>query len=209
MPRPIYEGYGLTECSPFACYNDLVAHRFGSVGQAVEAFELAIHDEMGHEVPRGTWGEIVFKGPGVMKGYWNMPEETRQALRGGWLHSSDIGRMDEDGYVFIVDRVKDMINVTGFKVWPAEVEQYLYKLEAIQEVALYGIAHPEKGEQVAIAIVIKPGHRLSVDEVLAYCKEHLAAYKFPALVEIVRALPKSATGKILKRVLREIVKFPT
>jgi long-chain acyl-CoA synthetase len=201
--RPIYEGYGLTECSPFACYNDLVAHRFGSVGRAVENFELAIRDEAGQEVPRGTWGEIVIKGPGVMKGYWNKPEETRQALRDGWLHSGDIGRMDDDGYVFIVDRVKDMINVSGFKVWPAEVEQYLYKIEAIQEVAVYGLAHPEKGEQVAIAIVTKPGRMLKVEEVMAYCKENLAAYKYPALVEILPALPKSATGKILKRVLRD------
>jgi long-chain acyl-CoA synthetase len=201
--RPIYEGYGLTECSPFACYNDLVAHRFGSVGRAVENFELAIHDEAGQEVARGTWGEIVIKGPGVMKGYWNKPEESSAALRGGWLHSGDIGRMDSEGYVFIVDRVKDMINVSGFKVWPAEVEQYLYKMDAIQEVAVYGLTHPEKGEQVAVAVVKKPGRQLTVQDVLDYCKENLAAYKYPALVEIVGALPKSATGKILKRVLRE------
>jgi long-chain acyl-CoA synthetase len=201
--RPIFEGYGLTECSPFACYNDLVSHRFGSVGRAVEDFELAIHDEADQEVGRGTWGEIVIKGPGVMKGYWNKPEESRQALRGGWLHSGDIGRMDEEGYVFIVDRVKDMINVSGFKVWPAEVEQYLYKLDAIQEVAVYGLAHPEKGEQVAVAVVAKPGHRVTVDDVLVFCKENLAAYKYPAVVHVVEALPKSATGKVLKRVLRE------
>jgi long-chain acyl-CoA synthetase len=201
--RPIYEGYGLTECSPFACYNDLYSHRFGSVGRAVDHFELAIHDEAGQEVARGTWGEIVIKGPGVMKGYWNRPEETRLALREGWLHSGDIGRMDEDGFVFIVDRVKDMINVSGFKVWPAEVEQYLYKIEAIQEVAVYGLAHPEKGEQVAVAIVAKPGHQVSAEEVQAYCKKNLAAYKYPGVVKIVDILPKSATGKILKRVLRE------
>jgi long-chain acyl-CoA synthetase len=201
--RPIFEGYGLTECSPFACYNDLVSHRFGSVGRAVENFQLAIHDEADQEVGRGTWGEIVIKGPGVMKGYWNKPEESRQALRGGWLHSGDIGRMDEEGYVFIVDRVKDMINVSGFKVWPAEVEQYLYKMDAIQEVAVYGLAHPEKGEQVAVAVVAKPGHRVTADDVLAFCKENLAAYKYPAVVHVVEALPKSATGKVLKRVLRE------
>ncbi len=200
--RPIFEGYGLTECSPFACYNDLVSHRFGSVGRAVENFELAIHDEAGREVDRGTWGEIVIKGPGVMKGYWNRPEESRLALRNGWLHSGDIGRMDDEGYVFIVDRVKDMINVSGFKVWPAEVEQYLYKIDAIQEVAVYGLAHAEKGEQVAVAVVAKPGYRLSADDVFAFCKENLAAYKYPAYVHIVDALPKSATGKILKRVLR-------
>src|SRR5690606_26871290 len=134
--RRVYEGYGLTECSPFACYNDLVEHRFGSVGRAVEGFELAIFDESDRELPRGEWGEIVIRGPGVMKGYWNRPEDSERALRGGWLHSGDIGRMDDVGYVYIVDRVKDMINVSGFKVWPAEVEQYLYKMPQIQEVAV-------------------------------------------------------------------------
>ena len=201
--RRVYEGYGLTECSPFACYNDLVEHRFGSVGRAVEGFELAIFDEADRELPRGEWGEIVIRGPGVMKGYWNRPEDTAQALRGGWLHSGDIGRMDDDGYVFIVDRVKDMINLSGFKVWPAEVEQYLYKLPQVQEVAVYGLPHPDKGEQVVAAVVPKPGQRLTADEVIAYCRANIAAYKVPARVDIVSELPKSATGKILKRVLRD------
>jgi long-chain acyl-CoA synthetase len=201
--RRIYEGYGLTECSPFACYNDLTEHRFGSVGRAVEGFELAIFDENDREVPRGTWGEIVIKGPGVMQGYWGKPEDTARALRGGWLHSGDIGRMDADGYVYIVDRVKDMINVSGFKVWPAEVEQYLYKLPQVQEVAVYGLADPQKGEQVAAAVVVKPGQALSAADVIGYCKANIAAYKVPARVEIVKELPKSATGKILKRVLRD------
>jgi len=201
--RRVYEGYGLTECSPFACYNDLIEHRFGSVGRAVEGFELAIFDEADRELPRGEWGEIVIRGPGVMKGYWNRPEDTAQALRGGWLHSGDIGRMDDDGYVFIVDRVKDMINLSGFKVWPAKVEQYLYKLPQVQEVAVYGLPHPDKGEQVVAAVVPKPGQRLTADEVIAYCRANIAAYKVPARVDIVSELPKSATGKILKRVLRD------
>ena len=97
--RRVFEGYGLTECSPFAAYNDAVEHRFGSVGRAVRDFAVAIHDEQGREVPRGEWGEIVIRGPGVMAGYWNRPKETEEALRGGWLHSGDIGRMDDDGYV--------------------------------------------------------------------------------------------------------------
>ncbi|ODS98904.1 MAG: hypothetical protein ABS56_03460, partial [Lautropia sp. SCN 69-89] len=180
--RRVYEGYGLTECSPFACYNDLVEHRFGSVGRAVEGFELAIFDEADREVPRGQWGEIVIRGPGVMKGYWNRPQDTAQALRGGWLHSGDIGRMDDDGYVFIVDRVKDMINVSGFKVWPAEVEQYLYKLPQVQEVAVYGAPHPEKGEQVVVAVVPKPGQSITGGTVIDYCRANIAAYKVPARV---------------------------
>ncbi len=201
--RRVYEGYGLTECSPFACYNDLVEHRFGSVGRAVEGFTLKIFDENDKELPRGEWGEICIQGPGVMLGYWKRPEDTAQTLRGGWLHSGDIGRMDEDGYVFIVDRVKDMINVSGFKVWPAELEQYLYKLPQVQEVAVYGIPHPEKGEQVVVAVVPKAGQAITPDDVIAYCRANIAAYKVPARVDIVQELPKSATGKILKRVLRD------
>jgi long-chain acyl-CoA synthetase len=201
--RPIYEGYGLTECSPFACYNHLTRHRFGSVGTAIEGFELRIFDEQDREVPRGEWGEIVIRGPGVMKGYWNRPQETEAALRSGWLHSGDIGRMDEEGYVFIVDRVKDMINVSGFKVWPAEVEHYLYRIPGIREVAVYGVPDALKGEAVRVAVVPREGVRLDGEAIVAWCRENLAAYKAPARVDIVAELPKSATGKILKRVLRE------
>lgn len=201
--RRIFEGYGLTECSPFAAYNDAVEHRFGSVGRAVEGFRIEIHDERGRELPRGEWGEIVIRGPGVMAGYWNQPQATAEALRDGWLHSGDIGRMDDQGYVFIVDRVKDMINVSGFKVWPAEVEQYLYRIEPIQECAVYGVPDAVAGEQVAVAIVAKPGASLTGAQVIAWCRENLAAYKVPARVDLVAELPKSATGKLLKRVLRE------
>jgi long-chain acyl-CoA synthetase len=201
--RRIFEGYGLTECSPFAAYNDAVEHRFGSVGRAVEGFRIEIHDERGREVPRGDWGEIVIRGPGVMAGYWNQPQATAEALRDGWLHSGDIGRMDDQGYVYIVDRVKDMINVSGFKVWPAEVEQYLYRIEQIQECAVYGVPDAVAGEQVAVAIVARPGASLTGGQVIAWCRENLAAYKVPARVDLVAELPKSATGKLLKRVLRE------
>jgi long-chain acyl-CoA synthetase len=201
--RRVYEGYGLTECSPFACYNHLTEHRFGSVGTAVDGFTLAIHDAEGNEVPRGEWGEIVIRGPGVMKGYWGRPEDTERALRGGWLHSGDIGRMDADGYVYIVDRVKDMVNVSGFKVWPAEVEHVLYRHAAIREVAVYGAPDALKGEQVRAAVVLKDGHAATAEEIVQFCRDHLAVYKAPERVEIVNELPKSATGKILKRVLRD------
>ena len=201
--RRVYEGYGLTECSPFAAYNDAKAHRFGSVGRAVRDFEVAIHDPRGQSVAPGEWGEIVIRGPGVMVGYWNRPQETAEALRGGWLHSGDIGRMDADGYVYIVDRVKDMINVSGFKVWPAEVEQYLYRLPQIQECAVYGVPDANKGESVAVAVVAVAGSGLTGQQVIDWCREHLAAYKVPARADVVSELPKSATGKLLKRVLRE------
>ncbi len=200
--RPVLEGYGLTECSPFACYNHDFRHKFGSVGTAVENFELKILDEDDNELPLGTWGEICIKGPGVMKGYWGKPEDSARALRGGWLHSGDIGTMDDEGYVFIVDRVKDMINVSGFKVWPAEVEQVLYRHPAVKEVAVYGVNDEVKGEKVKVAIVLKEGANATGEEIIAYCKERIAAYKVPEQADTVKELPKSATGKILKRVLR-------
>ncbi len=206
--KRVYEGYGLTECAPCAAYNHTSRHVFGSVGTAIEDFEIRIFDAQDREVPKGEWGEIVIRGPGVMLGYWNKPAESEQALRGGWLHSGDVGRMDEEGYVYIVDRVKDMINVSGFKVWPAELENYLYRLPAIKEVAVYGVPDPEKGEAVRAAVVLKEGASLSGDEVIAWCRENLAAYKTPVRVDMVRELPKSATGKILKRVLREQAKAP-
>lgn len=201
--RPVYEGYGLTECSPFACYNHDFRHKFGSVGTPVENFEIRILDENDNELPVGEWGEIGIRGPGVMTGYWNRPEETEKALRGGWLHSGDIGVVDDEGFVFIVDRVKDMINVSGLKVWPAEVEQFLYRHPAIREVAVYGIPHAQKGEIVKAAVVLKDGFETTGQAIIAHCRERMAAYKVPAAVDILPELPKSATGKILKRILRE------
>jgi len=198
----VHEGYGLTECSPCAAYNHVSKHKFGSVGTAIEDFEVKIFDENDRELARGQWGEIVMRGPGVMKEYWGKPAETAQALRGGWLHSGDIGSMDEEGYVFIVDRVKDMINVSGFKVWPAEVEQMLYRHPAIKEIAVYGVPDPLKGETVKAAIVLKDGASATEQEIIAHCREKLAVYKAPEKVDFVKELPKSATGKILKRLLR-------
>jgi len=200
--RPVYEGYGLTECSPFACYNHDFRHKFGSVGTPVENFEIKIFDEQDAEVPAGTWGEIVIRGPGVMQSYWNKPDETKKALRGGWLHSGDIGTMDNEGYVFIVDRVKDMINVAGLKIWPAEVEQFLYRHPDVKEVAVYGIPHPEKGEVVKAAVVPKEGVAITGNAMTKYCRDNMAVYKVPAVIDIVEDLPKSATGKILKRILK-------
>jgi len=200
--RPVFEGYGLTECSPFAAYNHDFRHKLGSVGTPVENTDVRILGDDEQEVPLGTWGEICIQGPGVMQGYWGKPEDTARAIRGGWLHSGDIGTMDDEGYVFIVDRVKDMINVSGFKVWPAEVEQALYRHPAIREVAVYGVSDPVKGEAVKAAIILKDGARATPEEIIAFCRERLAVYKAPGAVDIVAELPKSATGKILKRVLR-------
>lgn len=193
----------MTECSPFAAYNHDFRHKFGSVGTPVENFEVKILDEEDNEVPLGKWGEICIKGPGVMSGYWNRPEETEQALRNGWLHSGDTGTMDDEGYIFIVDRVKDMINVSGFKVWPAEVEQSLYRHPEVKEIAVYGVPDPAKGESVRAAVVLKEGAETSEADMLAFCREKMANYKVPESIGFIDELPKSPTGKILKRVLRD------
>ncbi len=201
--RPIYQGYGLTETSPLTNVNVPDQHRIGSVGRCVPGVRVRILDTSDREVPTGEWGEICFRGPGVMQGYWNRPEESALALRGGWLHTGDIGRLDADGYLFIVDRVKDMINVAGLKVWPAEVEQVLYRHLDVQEAAVYGAAHRVRGEQVFADVVPKADAQVTPEEIVAFCREHVAPYKVPHRVNIVDALPKSATGKVLKRVLRE------
>jgi len=200
--RPVFEGYGLTECSPFACYNHDFRHKLGSVGTPVANVEMKILDDDGREVAPGGWGEICIKGPGVMQGYWGRPEDTARAIRDGWLRSGDIGTTDDEGYFYVVDRVKDMINVSGFKVWPAEVEQTLYRHPAVLEAAVYGVGDPVKGETVRAAIVPKEGARATPEEIVAWCRERMAVYKAPAAVELVASLPKSATGKILKRLLR-------
>jgi long-chain acyl-CoA synthetase len=137
-----------------------------------------------------------------MLGYWRKPQETEQILRGGWLHSGDIGSMDDDGYVFIIDRIKDMIEVAGVKVWPSEVETLLHHHPAVHEVAVYGEPHPETGERVSAAVVLRAGWRLDSETLIGFCRDRLAASKAPERVEFVATLPRSATGKILKRLLR-------
>ena len=201
--RPIFEGYGLTETSPFASYNHDFARRPGTVGTAIENFEVRIVDDSDRPVEPGTWGEIVIRGPGVMKGYWKRAEETTRALRGGWFHSGDMGTMDDDGYVSIVDRVKDMINVSGFKVWPAEVEEAFYTHPSVLEVAVYGVPDDVRGESVAAAVMLRPGGSASAGELLAHIQARIARYKLPQTINIVEQLPKGATGKILKRELRD------
>jgi len=139
----------------------------------------------------------------VMKGYWKRAEETTRALRGGWFHSGDMGTMDDDGYVSIVDRVKDMINVSGFKVWPAEVEEAFYTHPSVLEVAVYGVPDNVRGESVAAAVTLRPGRSASAGELLAHIQARIARYKLPETIDIVEQLPKGATGKILKRELRD------
>jgi long-chain acyl-CoA synthetase len=199
----VYEGYGLTECSPFASYNHDFRYKYGTIGMPIENVEMKIVDESGNTLPSGEWGEIVIKGPNVMQGYWRKPEATAQTIRNGWLHSGDIGTIDDEGFFYIVDRVKDMINAAGFNVYPAEVEAVLYRHQAIKEVAVYGIPDPIKGETVKAAVVLKEGITATPEEIIEFCRNSIATYKAPREVIFMDQLPKGATGKILKRVLRE------
>jgi long-chain acyl-CoA synthetase len=199
---PVSQGYGLTESSPFATYNHEHSHRPGSVGTPIENVEVRIVDEEDNPVPDGTLGEIVIRGPNVMRGYLGKPEETAWTLRGGWLHSGDIGRRDEDGYFYVVDRVKDMVNVAGFKVFPREVEEVLFEDPAVAEAAVLGRPDPIKGEVVRACVVLRPGHSATADDLIERCRGRLASYKVPVVVEFLSALPKSPTGKVLKKSLR-------
>ena len=199
----IHEGYGLTETSPCACYNHSLKYKFGSIGTPIDNVEMKIVDGDGKEVPTGELGEIAVRGPNVMLGYWNRPLDNDRAIRNGWFYTGDIGRRDEDGYFYIVDRLKDMINVSGFKVYPAEVENAIYQHPAVFEVAVYGVPNPVKGEIVKADIVLKQGYTLSKADIAAFCSEIIAAYKRPQVVEFVDSIPKNGSGKILKRVLRQ------
>jgi phenylalanine ammonia-lyase len=200
----IHEGYGLTETSPFASYNHRLWYKLGSIGSPIENVEMRIVDpDTGIEAPTGEAGEIAVRGPNVMLGYWNRPEATAKAIRNGWFHTGDIGRVDEDGYFYIVDRLKDMVNVSGLKVYPVEVENTIYQHPAVEEVAVYGLVDRVMNERVCANIICKSGHELSEAEVIAFCRERLADYKIPSTVFFVDSIPKSPTGKILKRVLRD------
>jgi long-chain acyl-CoA synthetase len=198
----IQQGYGLTETSPFASYNHDVTFKPGSVGTPIENVEMKIVDAEDREVADGELGEIVIKGPNVMKGYFANPAATAEAIRGGWFHSGDIGYRDGDGYFFIVDRVKDMINVSGFKVFPREVEEVLFRHDAVKEAAVVGIPDPVRGEAVKAYVVLNEGARTTAEELQALCRAAVADYKVPGRVEFIAALPKNPTGKILKKDLR-------
>ena len=199
--KPVLEGYGLTESSPVLTFNPFGKTRLNSIGVPVPSTELKFVDEDGKDVPQGERGEIIARGPQIMKGYWNKPEETEKTIQNGWLLTGDIGVMDADGYFRIVDRKKDMILVSGFNVYPNEVEDVMAAHPGIEEVAVIGVPDNASGEAVK-AFVVKRDDALTKDAVRAYCKEHLTAYKVPKLVEFRDELPKSNVGKILRKDLR-------
>jgi long-chain acyl-CoA synthetase len=207
---PIHNAYGLTETtSPMTATPRGVASPVDptsgafSVGCPVNNTVVRILDEEGEPVPLGEVGEICADGPQVVLGYWNKPKETEESLPGRVLHSGDVGFMTPEGWVFIVDRKKDMINASGYKVWPREVEDVFYGHPAVREVAVVGVADEYRGETVKAYISLKPGSEATPEELIAFAKERMAAYKYPRSIELVGELPKTVTGKILRRELRD------
>lgn len=207
----IHNGYGLTETNspaivvPFSKEAPVdAASGAVSIGVPVPSTTAWVVDEQSADLPIGQIGEIVVAGPQVALGYWNKPEESEHAMPGGRLHTGDVGFMDAEGWFYIVDRKKDQINASGFKVWPREVEDVLYEHPAIREAAVVGAVDAYRGETVKAFVSVKDGSSVTIDEIIAFCKERLAAYKCPRIVEVMDDLPKTVTGKILRRELREV-----
>jgi len=200
----IHEGYGLTEC-PVCVENPYdKPTKPGSIGLPIPEFSATIVDENGEELPPGGIGELLVKGPAVMKGYLNRSEATEETLRDGWLHTGDIARMDDDGYIYIVDRKKDLVIRGGYNVYPREIEEVIYQIPEVSEAAVYGVPHPDLGEEVAAVVVPKEGARIDPEEIKTYVKERVAPYKYPRIITIApEPLPKSGSGKILKKEIRK------
>ena len=201
---PILEAYGLTETSPAATINPMYLVDYnGSIGLPLPSTDIVILDDNENEVPIGSSGEICIKGPQVTPGYWKRPDETALVFtKSGYLKTGDIGKMDEEGYIYLVDRKKDMLLVSGFNVYPNEVEQVISMHPGILEVGVVGVYDKESGERVKACIVRKDPN-LTAEEVIAYCREHLTAYKIPKVVEFFNELPKTNVGKILRRALKD------
>jgi long-chain acyl-CoA synthetase len=201
----VLEGYGLSETSPVACFNQIHrASKPGTVGLPIFGVEVRCVDDSERPVAAGERGEVVIRGPNIMKGYYKRPEATAETMRGGWFHTGDIGTLDDEGYLSIVDRKKDMILRGGFNVYPRELEEVLMTHPAVSLVAVIGVPDERLGEEVKAYIVRKPGAVATADELVAWCRDQFAAYKYPRLIEFRDALPVSATGKILKRELRAL-----
>jgi long-chain acyl-CoA synthetase len=207
--RDICQGWGLTETSPVATANRPDETRFtGSIGYPLPSTEISIRDDDGNELGVGQVGELCVRGPQVMRGYWNRPEETEKVmLPGGWLRTGDIGRMDELGLSYIEDRKKDMILVSGFNVYPNEIEGVVAKMPEVLEVAAVAQDDEKSGEVVAL-FVVKKDASLTKDQVIAFCKKELTGYKVPRAVYFRDELPKTNVGKILRRELRDGLKKP-
>ncbi|MCL6638261.1 MAG: long-chain-fatty-acid--CoA ligase [Firmicutes bacterium] len=196
------ESYGATETSATVVYNRIGHGKAGAVGPAGRHRQVKVVDEEGNEVPVGEVGEILVKGPNVFKGYWEMPEATKAAFDGEWYRTGDLGRFDEDGYLYIVDRKKDMLICGGYNVYPREVEEVIYQHPKVMEAAVLGIRDPVRGEVPKAFIRLKDGEEMEAQELIDFCKQRMASYKVPRNIEFMPELPKSTTGKILKRFLK-------
>ncbi len=204
MKMPVVEGYGLTEASPAVSFNPpFGVQKPGSIGQPIPYVECKIFDENDAELPAEEVGELVVRGENVMQGYYNQPEETERTLRNGWLHTGDLAKKDGEGYIYIVDRKKDLIIVSGMNVYPREVEEIIYQYSKVKEAAVIGVSDKLRGECVKAFVVLKEGEECTTKELLRYMKERLAAYKLPRTVAFVSDLPKNSAGKIMKRILKE------
>jgi long-chain acyl-CoA synthetase len=205
----IVEGYGMTESTTFISVTPWRGKlKPGSVGVPLPNIDVKIMDvQTGtKELPIGQEGEIIFRGPNMCQGYYNMPEETKHSIRDGWFYTGDIGKFDEDGYLYIVDRTKDMIIAGGYNIFPREIDEALFEHPKVLEACTIGVPHEYRGETVKSFIVTKPGQTLTEEELDAYCRSRLSPYKVPRIYEFVETLPKSAVGKILKRELRDMEK---
>ncbi len=202
----IIEGYGLTENSGGACLTPTEGVRkVGSAGVPFEGVEIRIFDESDGELPAGATGEIVVRSDGVMKEYWNKPEETARTLHGGWLHTGDMGRLDEDGYLYIVDRKKEMIIRGGENIYPKEIEDTLYTHPKISEVAVIGVPDAKYGEEVMACVVPQEGTDVTSEAVIEFCKQNMASYKVPRYVKFMDYIPKNVIGKVTKKELKKQV----
>ncbi len=201
---PLLEGYGLTEASPVVSLNPLRGKRIpGSVGLAFPSQEVKVVDKEGRILPPGEVGQLIVKGPNVMKGYFKREKDTKETIKGGYLYTGDLAKIDKDGYIYIVGRLKEMINVRGLNVYPREIEEVIYQLPQVKEAAVVGINHPRKGETPLAFVVLKEKESLSPQKIFDYLRERIASYKLPWRIEIREALPKSSTGKVIKYLLKE------
>ncbi len=202
--RPILAGYGLSECSPFVAVQQPQREtRRGSVGLPLPGLEVRIHDNDGRSLAVGEMGDIAVRGEVTMRGYLNRSEATKDVLGDGWLMTGDIGYIDADGFLFIVDRKKDLILKAGFNVYPSEVEEFINAHPKVDECAVIGVPDKHHGEEVKAFVVLRPGQHSNKDEIIQYCREKMATYKCPKHIEFCGSLPRGATGKVLKRLLRE------
>jgi long-chain acyl-CoA synthetase len=200
---PLLEGYGLSEASPVVSINPLEKRKPGSVGLPIPEVEVKIVDDNGNLLPPDKEGELLVKGENVMKGYYKLPEETKETIKKSWLYTGDIAKIDGDGYIYIVDRKKDMIIVRGLNVYPREIEEILYLKAGIAEAAVIGIKDELRGEFPKAYVALKQGEKITEAELIRFLRERLASYKIPRIIEFRKSLPKTPTGKILKRVLKD------